>query len=290
MCQHTAIQIDKKESSSSSSSTTTSSNGDDSTNGSTITPTTATNMSQPEEHPNNKFMTFTSNSSSSSLSITSKIIYTTVWSCLTYASKEFAKYLSIHQSSAAQKTFIPASYQYDDQNTYFDNTFLTYGTDYILCLFMLYASYKCYSTHIGLGYKGSALFGLYAMSVFCGGYAHSNFFTVESMNSMEFRIWWVICVGTVTAAGGFMGMCGSELCSILHEENKYATTIHEKKMIDNGGGDGGNLLFTLERRFRVGHVRYSLWWFYGIFMTIVCIIGEISYKRPAWYVLVDNVS
>ena len=280
MCQNTDIQIEKKESFPNSPSSTSSSNGDVTT-ASTITTVANeydnSNTNQIGDTTKTRISPSSNSSSSSSSSIISKTIYTILWLCLTYTSKEFAKYLSIHQSSAAKQTFIPASYQYDDENTFFDNTFLTYGTDYILCIFMLYASYKCYTTHIGLGYKGSALFGFYAISVFCGGVAHSTFLTVESMNDgMNFRLWWMICVGTVTAAGGFMGMCGSELCSILQKENRYATTKHEKKLHSR--------LFVLEQRFGVGHVRHSLWWFYGIFMTIVCIIGEISYKRPAWYV------
>jgi hypothetical protein len=207
-----------------------------------------------------------------------KVIYTILWLVLTYLSKEFAKFLSIYQSQAATKTFIVASYQYDEENTFFDNTFLTYGTDFFISILMTYASYKCYSTHIPLGYKGSALFASYAISVFSGGYAHATFTSedIDSMNTMKFRLIWIVCVGTVTAAGGFMGMCGSETLIFFNRlqlKQKESSTV------------------LVERRFSIGQIiSNSLWWVYGIFMTTICIMGEISYKRPACDIFVAGTT
>jgi hypothetical protein len=132
--------------------------------------------------------------------ITQKIIYTILWLLTTYISKEFSKFLCIHQSQAGSQTFVPASYTYSNPDTYFDNTILTYGTDYLLCLFMLYASYKCYKMYIPLGYKASALFACYAISVGTGGYAHYTFRTMDSLNTNVFRFWWSCC-------GKFMCVC-----------------------------------------------------------------------------------
>lgn len=208
-------------------------------------------------------------------SILQKGIYTILWILITYISKEFAKFLSYNQSLAAQQTFIPAYYQYDAENTYFDNTFLTYGTDFIIGFFMSYASYKCYSTRVPLGYKASALFGCYAISVFCGGYAHYTFLDLESLNTMVFRLWWIACVGTVTAAGGFMGMCGSDVSKFFLQKLK----LQEEKQ----NGQCTVNVNIVQKRFPFSWiiVSDSLWWYYGIFMTVICIMGEISYKRPA---------
>ena len=125
--------------------------------------------------------------------ITQKIIYTLLWLFTTYISKEFSKFLCIHQSQAGKQTFIPASYNYSNPDTYFDNTILTYGTDYILCVFMIYASCKCYTLYIPLGYKACALFACYAISVGTGGYAHYTFTSMDSLNTNVFRFWWSCC-------------------------------------------------------------------------------------------------
>ena len=209
-----------------------------------------------------------------------------LWLILTYLSKEFAKFLSIYQSQAATKTFIFASYQYDAENTHFDNTFLTYGTDFLISILMAYASYKCYSTHIPLGYKGSALFASYAISVFSGGYAHSTFTSedIDSMNTLKFRVIWIICVGTVTAAGGFMGMCGSEIAIFFDRLQLQQQQQNQQQQQSSSSP-------VLEKRFPVGHIiSNSLWWIYGIFMTTICIMGEISYKRPACDIFVAGTT
>lgn len=201
----------------------------------------------------------TTTANNNSYSFTKRMVYTIIWLIITYTSKEFSKFLCIHQSQAGAKTFLPASYTYSNPDTYFDNTILTYGTDYLICLFMTYASYKCCTMGlyhgIPLGYKASALFACYAISVGTGGYAHYTFRTIDSLNTNLFKFWWICCVGTVTLAGGFMGMCCTDILTFF-----------------------GNM----EKRFDLYHiVPHSLWWIYGIYMTWVCITGEISYKRPA---------
>ena len=204
-----------------------------------------------------------------------KTIYTLSWIILTYTSKLFSQYLSIHQSQAAQQTFIPAFYNYDDQNTYFDNTILTYGTDYLICILMTYASYKCFMTRTTLGYKSCALFGSYAISVFCGGVAHENFHGVNELNTWRFKLWWIICVGSVTAAGGFMGMCGSDILHYFSKANNNTTST----MSNNQRFDMTSTILS-----------HSLWWIYGLYMTYICIMGEISYKRPACDIFVAGTT
>ncbi len=214
-----------------------------------------------------------------------------LWALFTYASKEFSIFLPVFQSKAGADTFIPASYQYDEDNTKFDNTILTYGTDYALCAIMLYAVYKCLTATTynptdtsmarkisqtpddpymskSLRIKSACLFFIYAVSVFAGGYAHQTFTGgVDELNTLRFRIWWTVCVGTVSAAGGFMGACGGEMYKRL-----------------NLNGDPERV------RFRFFYVNDLMWLVYGGYMTWICIQGNISYKRPACDIFVAGTT
>ena len=154
---------------------------------------------------------------------------------------------------AAAKTYQFAFYHYDPALSLFDNTFLTYGTDYFLAIAMTFWAYYCVtaSTSIKtrpLRLRAAGLLLCYAFSVLAGGWAHQFYTTVESRNSLKFRILWTICVGTVTAAGGFMGMCASEVSS------KFAN-----------------------RRI----VPEILWVGFGVGTTLICIAGGVSFQRPA---------
>lgn len=207
-----------------------------------------------------------------------------IWAFVTILSMFLAAYIPRLQSQAGRDTFLHAGYNYDEINTYFDNTFLTYGTDYMITVCMLYAAYKCLiATSIGnengselksdssgsidLRMSSSMLFLSYGISVLAGGIAHQFYVTLEDLNSVPFRILWSLCVGCVTAAGGFMGACGSAIYFRLNE-----TTSQE--MV----------------RFRMVYIPYSYWIFYGGCMTVWCILGGISYKRPACDIFVAGTT
>lgn len=211
-----------------------------------------------------------------------------IWCVLTYFSKEFSIFLPVFQSKAGASTFLLAEYKYDDENTNFDNSILTYGTDYALCVIMLYAVYKCLnatsfadantatphnepvdpSKSKSLRRKSACLFMSYAISVAVGGYAHHNFTGgVDDLNTLHFRICWTICVGSVSAAGGFMGACGSEIYKRLNLQ-----------------GDPEKV------RFRLFHVHDIMWAVYGGYLTWVCARGGMSYKRPACDIFVAGTS
>ena len=115
--------------------------------------------------------------------------------------------------------------------------------------------------------KSACLFFSYAISVFAGGYAHYNYHGVDDLNTTSFRILWTICVGSVTAAGGFMGACGSEIY---------------KRMNLQAPDD--------KVRFRMVHLHDILWTIYGGYMTWICITGAMSYKRPACDIFVAGTS
>lgn len=202
-----------------------------------------------------------------------------LWIIITVVSKEFASYLPPTTSLAAQKTFLRASYKYDRVHTLFDNTILTWGTDYAIGILMTYFAFRCFcaiSSQHGmqnaeasrsLRKRATALLICYVVSVFAGGIAHQTFTTVDSLNTTSFRVLWTICVGAVTAAGGVMGMIGSEICRRL-----------------NANADKSKV------RFRVPILPDSLWYIYAGYFTVTCALGGMSYKRPACDIFVAGVS
>eukprot|EP00553_Chaetoceros_curvisetus_P013469 CAMPEP_0204641176 /NCGR_PEP_ID=MMETSP0717-20131115/50281_1 /ASSEMBLY_ACC=CAM_ASM_000666 /TAXON_ID=230516 /ORGANISM="Chaetoceros curvisetus" /LENGTH=378 /DNA_ID=CAMNT_0051661787 /DNA_START=97 /DNA_END=1233 /DNA_ORIENTATION=- len=218
---------------------------------------------------------------------TTTLLQVFLWSLLTFVSKEFSLFLPNFQSDAGAKTFIHAAYQYDEDLSVFDNTIWTWGTDYAIAVIFTFAAIQCWKATEGPTQEGyfratgadassslpqssnseeskrfrtrSALLLLsYAISVLFGGYAHYTFRSTEELNSVPFRIYWIICVGSVTAAGGFMGSFGSEICL------KMNRMVSEDQV-----------------RFRMPYVSDLLWFIYGGYLTYVCMVGGMSYQRPA---------
>mmetsp|Transcript_67397 Transcript_67397/g.115774 ORF Transcript_67397/g.115774 Transcript_67397/m.115774 type:complete len:413 (+) Transcript_67397:55-1293(+) len=102
----------------------------------------------------------------------------------------------------------------------FDNSFATYGTDYLLGIFMLWGVYTLHRDALPSPIRthASCLLLLYAASVLSGGLAHHFFLSPEgdhssllspesatNTNTWPFRVLWTICVGTVCGAGGVQG-------------------------------------------------------------------------------------
>jgi len=197
------------------------------------------------------------------------------WITLTFLMKEFSIRFPHWVSQAGRDTFLPAQYKYDSSNTVFDNSILTWGTDYGITCVMIYGVLRllsakpwnsAYQNEVswGLRLRAAALLLSYAISVFAGGIAHQNYSTIDSLNSLSFRILWTICVGSVTAAGGYMGMCGSEICRRFHTYS--------------------------DKDFRIPVIPDHYWVFYGLYMTFVCACGGISCKRPACDIFIAGVS
>lgn len=156
----------------------------------------------------------------------------------------------------------PANYFYDDLNTRFDNTIWTYGTDYTIAVIMACGaihmwrtcSTNSHSTLLDLRFYSACMLACYSISVSCGGFAHHNFLTIDSLNTKYFQAVWFLCVGSVTLAGGFIGAIGTELAKSLHGMNS---------------------------RFNIPILPNYFWFCWGIFHTSVCFMGGLSYKRPA---------
>jgi hypothetical protein len=163
---------------------------------------------------------------------------------------------------AASKTYLPAFWEYDPTLSHFDNSAWTYGTDYVLMVVMALLSYSCLTASTSpetrsLRFRSAGLLMCYAISVAAGGWSHQHFTTLESRNTLRFRVLWTVCVGTVTAAGGFMGSCASEVSS----------------------------------RFAVfPRVPEALWFGFGVGTTLVCVLGGLSYQRPACDIFVAGTT
>jgi len=96
----------------------------------------------------------------------------------------------------------PANFIYDSEWTKFDNSAWTYVTDYILAVIMM--CYACskrptnFSVSSKLDTNLRCLLVCYFVSVTSGGVSHQFFTSIEDMNSVSFRLMWILCVGTVT--------------------------------------------------------------------------------------------
>ena len=95
----------------------------------------------------------------------------------------------------------------------FANDWGTVGTDYGLAVLMsspaVFMLLKVKRSRFRDRSAGLLLF--YALSVIVGGISHQSFDSLSSLNTPTFRIMWSVCVGSVTAAGGYIGSIGSAL-------------------------------------------------------------------------------
>lgn len=188
-----------------------------------------------------------------------------------YGTKEFSLVFPYVMAPwAAAKTYVHAGYRYDEDHTRFDNSAWTWGTDYALAALMAVLALRCLldrgeaapvdRASRTLRVRSAVLLIMYAISTLAGGYAHQTYHTIESMNSVSFRILWTVCVGSVCAAGGVMGSIGTEVCRRFHADAR-------RKLGDVP--------------FEIPVVPDGFWLCWGLYITAVCVRGDISYHRPA---------
>jgi hypothetical protein len=164
---------------------------------------------------------------------------------------------------AAEKTYHFAFYDYDPDKSHFDNTFWTYGTDYILAAVMgiiILNISTAHSVSRKHAFRSRGLLMCYMVSVACGGYAHQFYTTLEDRNTASFRFLWTLCVGTVTAASGFMGVIGTEL--VRRDTCKSAIPL----------------------------IPEIFWIAYGVAGTLVVIVGGLSFQRPACDIFIAGIT
>lgn len=188
-----------------------------------------------------------------------------VATCTLKASQIFAALLN----TSVVDLYIHASFSYDAVETHFDNTALTYVTDYMVFLWMLYGCVRlinlsCKFTGKSkrerqlrrLCFTTAGLMLSYSISVLFGGTAHYLCVSWEILNTALFRMLWTVTVGMVTMAGGIIGLIGTEFAHLL-------STTSDKR-----------------RRFHVIILPRWFWIMYGLVLTYVVYDGGMSYKRP----------
>jgi hypothetical protein len=173
---------------------------------------------------------------------------------------------------AATKTYDLAYYSYEPEISHFDNSAWTYGTDYALAVVMLGSAmsvlrYSTVNFTDRLSMYSAALLITYCTSVLAGGFCHQNYLTLESRNSLSFRILWTICVGSVTAAPCFMGITGSETVRLYQQRPDCSPQLRKLPIIPD-----------------------AFWWSYGICVTAVCAWGGLSFQRPACDIFIAGIT
>ena len=188
---------------------------------------------------------------------------------------------------AASETYHWAVFSYDKETSHFDNTVWTYGTDYGLAVIMAsLASYIIWTGHNtvaqNLCWKSASLLLLYCVSVTAGGYSHQNFLTLESRNTVSFRIWWTVCVGTVTFASTAMGMSGTQVLRQYQDKLKRQERLRPVQQHGNFG--------CLKLLQSVPILPDSFWIAFGLVITGICVMGGMSYQRPACDIFIAGIT
>lgn len=197
-----------------------------------------------------------------------------IWSAITPVALLFAFLLGrwlapLTAFLSGSKLYSPANYQYSE-STRFDNTILTYGTDYILAALMgslgvAIANVK--STHnLNLKYLASALLISYSLSTFTGALCHHFLSTPARMNALLFRTLWRLCVGLVGIGGGIIGAIGTELLDIFNREK------------------GIKSLFPVPR------IPHGFWFCWSAYFFFIICIGSYSMRQPACDIFLTGVT
>ncbi|GBG31759.1 Hypothetical Protein FCC1311_079842 [Hondaea fermentalgiana] len=163
--------------------------------------------------------------------------------------------------------YTPANFVYAP-NVKFDDTWLTYGTDYglavVMSFFALAMNAETRTSHNArLMETGSTLLGSYAVSTLAGALAHQ--FLPGKLHTSLFRLVWKICVGAVGAAGGIMGATASALARLPTNETSLP-------------------------RFRILVVPDFCWTLWSVFFLIVIFTNRFSMAQPACDIFLTGVT
>jgi len=197
--------------------------------------------------------------------------------------------------------YSPADWRYMAGRSFFDNTWLTWLTDYMLVALMAWCGSRMLSAELITGssssshgtegtkhsiedlsvlrsllrrfsFAGALMFLLYGASVLFGGIAHHTQRSLDQRNSGMFRALWILCVGTVSAASGAQGYLGV----ILRRLHELLSSCGGGKYCDEK---------TLDRQLwarRITSFDSPVFWMaYAATMTLCVASGAFSFQRPA---------
>lgn len=173
---------------------------------------------------------------------------------------------------ASSKTYEAASWDYDPTTSHFDNSPWSYCTDYVIAVGMVAYS----SSVLALSQRGNtdrlcvrvaALASMCMMSVAAGGFCHQSYTTVESRNSLSFRVLWTLCVGAIPLGNIWMGWCASEIVRKFQSERLISSAFRKLPVIPE-----------------------SFWFIYGMCGFLFTAWGRMSHQRPACDLFVAAVT
>lgn len=119
-----------------------------------------------------------------------------------------------------RSTYTWARWQYDEGSR-FDNTWPTWATDYALCALtgVQAARIRSGGGDSELRSRAWVLLLMYSASTCLGGLAHQlHDGTPDGLNTGAFRLVWTLVVGLTAAAGGALGLIGTELLRLGLEQ------------------------------------------------------------------------
>ena len=191
---------------------------------------------------------------------------------------------------AATATYHIASFDYDKDLSFFDNTAWTWATDYglAIAMFLIICSFPATTVQTQTSSNGTVqkntrtiahvmvrrsqcMLACYMISVTAGGLAHQFYTTLETRGTWSFRLLWTICVGTVTAAPAFMGSIATEL-NHIDWETESSSSVHSTRPIVPPS------------------IPAWVWAAYATCSTAIVAWGGMSYQRPACDIFVAGVT
>eukprot|EP00980_Cylindrotheca_fusiformis_P015564 scaffold4445_cov132-Cylindrotheca_fusiformis.AAC.7 len=114
------------------------------------------------------------------------------------------------------------------------------------------------SSNRRMGMRAASLYILYMTTVTIGGMCHQIYTSVESLNTLSFRILWTLCVLTIPLGSISMGLCASEIVHKFQRERLCSSRFDMIPLVPD-----------------------IFWWVYGLCVTAFAASGRMSFHRPA---------
>lgn len=178
---------------------------------------------------------------------------------------------------ASSKTCEPASWDYDPAISEFDSSLWTSCTDFVIAvgmaafIFTLLSRLYQHDNTDRLCIRLAGLASMCMISITIGGTCHLVYGTVESRNSLSFRILWTLCVGAIPLSNIWMGCCASEIVRKFQESEESSAV--------------SSPMFQ-----RIPLIPEYFWCLYGLTGFAFMAMGWASFQRPACDLFVVAVS